>query len=459
MRRPINTPAGTFRTPRAAGETIVGLVPSPATLGIDVPSTAKLEITASWTDPLSAPVVDAPVATLLVNRGDQALARIAHEFHDTRHRNVTYKVTAVSRFRQHFDPGDDPELFLARSMPIGPVNIKNSARPSAPAILSVRPAFAWTEDRVDTPSFQLTRRRLPGRLRLELKGSWFETGEGEMLGVLFATTAFPPDGMAPFITRAGGDPITLTSTIPPLYPTADVAWGDGPAVQVTLAFEDNAPEPVMVVPFRPWQADTGWFVDVALPGLNDDETNSWPFVELAVARYQPNSLSLCFLSPVVKAELGQIMPERVLSVTREGSNLTVQLQGKTFGGFGDPDTPANRFTVVLEQLSAPAGTLPDAVELTAIAPAAFPPVFVPPTTDGLPAWVAVNNHFNVGAVGIFQGTGGLPPKVTFPIPPGLPGPLRLRIREAEDDDYQNGPVDENSELAARIIYSDIVMLP
>ena len=456
VRCPLATPAGTFTVQRLEGQTFATLVPSPAMLGIDAASSAKLEITASWTDPISAPVTDAPVQTLLIKRGDQALPdAICHEFHDTRHRIVTYAVTAVSRFRQYFDPHDDPELFLAHAMPIGPINIPSSARPTAPAILSVRPAFVWEESRVDAPSFQLTRRRLPGRLRLELKGPWFETGDGEMFAVLFPKSAFPADAMAPYITRAGGDPISLTFTIPPIYPTVAVALGDAPAVEMALP---EAPEPVMVVPFRPWLGDTGWFVDVALPGLNDDETNSWPFVELACARYQPDSLPALALSKVVKAELGQIIPERVLSVVQAGSDLTVSLQGARSGDFGDEDTPLNRFTVVLEQLSAPAGTLPDAVELSAIAPAAEGSV--PPTTDGLPAWVAVNDNFlHVGAVGIFQGTAGLPLTVRFPIPPGLPGPLRLRIRESEGDDYQFGPLDENSDLNARIIYSDIVMLP
>jgi hypothetical protein len=156
----------------------------------------------------------------------------------------------------------------------------------------------------------------------------------------------------------------------------------------------------------------------------------------------------------VKAEMAQVLPERILEVSRSGNDLSVSLHGdhdSATSGFG----VVNPFTVVLERFQAPAGTLPDAVEVTALAPPSFPPVAVPPTTDGLPAWVGVDNQFHRGTVG---GTGAHTLQIS--IPPGVVGPLRLRIRESEDDDAAPPlVVDDDGELTARTVYSDIVMLP
>jgi len=262
--------------------------------------------------------------------------------------------------------------------------------------------------------------------------------------------------MEAFVTRAGGDPIIVGNSIPNLFPLATVATGDLPAREVALA---GAPQPVMVVPFRPWRGDTGWVADLALPGLGDPATNAWPFVELALARYQPDSLPGLELSPVVKAEFAQVMPERRLSVQQSGNFLTVSLQGKAPPSeIVDGEFVKNTFSVVLEQLQAPAGTALDAVELAAIAPPSDPTQ--PPTTNGLPAWVPVDNQIHLGNVGWWQPNQGLGPEVTIALPAGVAGPLRLRVRESEDDGYEGAfRGADNGELSARTIYSDIVMLP
>jgi hypothetical protein len=52
----------------------------------------------------------------------------------------------------------------------------------------------------------------PGRI--EPQGAWFATPEGELLGLAFAKTSIPAAGMEAFVTRAGGDPITIGFNIP-----------------------------------------------------------------------------------------------------------------------------------------------------------------------------------------------------------------------------------------------------
>jgi hypothetical protein len=464
VRKPLAAPAGTLTARRDVDQTFATLDPSLPMFGIDTNSTGRLMITATWLDPEAAipgtVVVPnlAPVASFTIGRGDQVFADdIRHDFADTRHRQVTYLITAVSRFRPFFDAGE-PNSGFVHSSTIGPVSVPSSARPPAVAVLSARPAFAWKEMRTDGPPFALTRRRLTGGIRVELDGEWFATGEGELLAVVFAKTPIPAAGMEAFVTRAGADPITIADGtefgVHPsnLFPSATVAAGDLPAREVMLP---EAVEPVVVVPFRPWRADTGWVADLALPGLGDPSANSWPFVELALTRYQPDSVPGCEVSTVVKSEFVQVMPERRLSVTQDGNGLTVFLQCAVsiqFGGGID-----NIFTVVLEQLQAPAGTAADAVELAAIAPPSDLPQT--PTTDGLPAWVPVDNRVHEGIVGPPQGPTGPQPKVVIEIPAGLAGPLRLRVRESEFGDAAQGVVEQSDELMQRTIYSDIVMLP
>ncbi len=53
-------------------------------------------------------------------------------------------------------------------------------------------------------------------------------------------------------------------------------------------------------------------MDVAI----DPTTKFWPFVRLAVARYQPESIPGCHLSKPVRCDFVQLTPERTTSVSR-----------------------------------------------------------------------------------------------------------------------------------------------
>jgi hypothetical protein len=71
---------------------------------------------------------------------------------------------------------------------------------------------------------------------------------------------------------------------------------------------------VTVLGYRPqFSADRNmWYVDVAIePG-----DSFWPFVRLAVARYQPDSIAGCHLSKHVRCDFVQLTPERTTSVSR-----------------------------------------------------------------------------------------------------------------------------------------------
>ena len=55
-----------------------------------------------------------------------------------------------------------------------------------------------------------------------------------------------------------------------------------------------------------------WYVDVAV----DPGDSFWPFLRLAVCRYQPNSINGCHLSAPVRCDFVQLPPERTASVSR-----------------------------------------------------------------------------------------------------------------------------------------------
>ena len=86
-------------------------------------------------------------------------------------------------------------------------------------------------------------------------------------------------------------------------PPATLPLGGGP----------GAP-PVTVLGYRPQynQERRLWYVDVAI----DPGSTFWPFVRLAVARYQPDSIPGCHLSAPVRCDFVQLTPERTTSVSR-----------------------------------------------------------------------------------------------------------------------------------------------
>jgi hypothetical protein len=65
-------------------------------------------------------------------------------------------------------------------------------------------------------------------------------------------------------------------------------------------------------------------------------------VQLALARYQPDSLPDLRLSPAVRTDLVQLMPDRTLLIDKQAAQIRVSLTGVT------PDPP-NRVEVTLEQ--------------------------------------------------------------------------------------------------------------
>jgi hypothetical protein len=363
-----------------------------ATVSIHGKSTAKLDLLASWTEQVDDPehpsgphtltaqahVFDVPidgapttsaalqqtpvpvaaydpapdvashdVVTFLMppqgNGGNQVfLSR--HEFGDTKYRQVRYQAVATTRFREYFPSeitGDAAQL--TRSVLAVPVDVFSTARPAAPQVLRVLPIFSWDrppavsgQPWTFTPGQSQTFTRRSAGVRVYLGRPWYSSGDGELLGVVLAMPAsYPPsDGLRPFVSHWGNDPLWGTNPVPGApqptdFPLAQKVFPLAQTVGQTLTLLEVDAQ-VQVAGHAVAFDGTHWYSDVQ---VNVGAVYS-PFVRLALARYQPNSLPGMELSRVVLSDFVQIAPPRTVTVTQASDNhnsFTIQVNGLSYG--------------------------------------------------------------------------------------------------------------------------------
>ena len=161
----------------------------------------------------------------------------------------------------------------------------------------------------------------------------------------------------------------------------------------------------LVVPFEAWFHGDRWYADVTLPGVAS--SSYCPFVRLAVARYQPDSIAC---SPPVADRLrrndaGAARPHADRHPI--GHHDPRGARGARAGG----GPRANRVDFVLERCDVPPSLPASLIELTALGP------------DGdIPAWRPVEG-------GTQQTTLGANP--VRPTIPASARAVRLRVREVE----------------------------
>ncbi|MGI9022917.1 MAG: hypothetical protein ACR2HV_06765 [Acidimicrobiales bacterium] len=158
--------------------------------------------------------------------------------------------------------------------------------------------------------------------------------------------------------------------------------------------------------------DKQWFADVELSGVAS--SSYYPFVDLALVRYQPNSLTGLGISPVVKTEGVPLLPRHTLTVTRTDDAVQVTLEGA-----GPTDPRPNRVDVLLERCQLPPGMDAGAVELTRLEQSG----------DETPAWARVPGFAASGTL-----NNPLPP---LRLPPEGSGPYRIYVREVEQEQAQS----------------------
>jgi hypothetical protein len=248
-----------------------------------------------------------------------------HQTGDTKHRMVDYRVRATSRYREYFSPQVTPGVDdLSLVGPVRTLNVPSSARPPKAVVRDVLPLFRWDERTEPDQPFGLRRTRRSG-VRIYLDRPWYASGDGELLGVLLTIGTDPAVGRS--VSQWAADPVWLQQgpAARAALPLADILHLTGlddrpvpgrpvgPPAPRPLVDLPGAP-PVWVLGYEPeFSSERGlWFVDVAF----DPGTAFWPFVRLAVARYQPDSRPGMHLSPVTQCDFAQLTPERTATLSR-----------------------------------------------------------------------------------------------------------------------------------------------
>lgn len=195
-----------------------------------------------------------------------------------------------------------------------PVSAPSSVRPPVPALPYVIPAFRWQQKTLPN---EKTSFRTGNILRVYIGRPWFQTGAGELLGVVVGAPppATPlPAALAPLVSGYGLDPVFEAGRVKAAAATDFIlAVHQGKALVLeeqtgTAPWVDVAGHEVA------WDKDRQlWFADIEINTIS--ATTYFPFVKLALVRYQPNSLKGIELSRVIQADFIQVSPNRVVTTS------------------------------------------------------------------------------------------------------------------------------------------------
>lgn len=226
------------------------------------------------------------------------------------------------------------------------LSVPASTRPAPPTLHSIVPAHAWRRQRVAN-TIMSTRRG--GVLRIYLERPWFDSGDGELLSVIVADDQLRLASEAtwaqtlPFVSGAGADPTELGGGAPDLAKSAFPRAAASRIVRVP-GLRDTLPSQATNPLFRvkavghlvEFDLRTSlWFSDVQI-----DHDTDQPFVQLKLARLQPNAAALIAsetledinISQIVDAGFHQLPTDRTASVVLEGTRARVTVTGPALTG-------------------------------------------------------------------------------------------------------------------------------
>jgi hypothetical protein len=389
------------------------------------------------------------IATVDIAQGVVTLTNpdLRQEFGDTKYRRVDYTAVATTRFREYFTPSNPQtpaerqleQETHARVSAAQSLHVLSSARPEAPKVLYIIPAFRWERGIFNS-------KRHGGGLRVYMDRGWYSSGDGELLGVLLlpgASASDQPqilsddDPHKPYVSQWGADPVFVSAGTNGLLapenltnPATAAQSGSG-NFQTTGLSLDEMPNglQVTVVPHTVAYDEVRrlWYSDIEInPG-----DSYYPFVRLALARYQPNSVAGVELSRVVLADFVQLTPERTVSLAPDASDpkkLNVTVTGPTYNhvrAAGDDIVPEGSLMgVYLERRDSESDL----------------------------SWTLVDNSSFI--LDRLPGEAFWHKQITLPVAPGTSAPktLRLIIREFEF------LLDKQGSRTLRTVYADVMYL-
>lgn len=146
-----------------------------------------------------------------------------------------------------------------------------------------------------------------------------------------------PENLATYVTQWGLDPIWLSAPTPSDSAPRVANFVNPVAVQNSVSIpEIDRTQRFIVVGYKPtFDKDRNlWYCDIEL----DPGESYYPFVRLALCRFQPNSLADAstgedvYVSSVIQSEFCQLAPDRtaMARVEDDGMAITIQVTGNTY---------------------------------------------------------------------------------------------------------------------------------
>ncbi len=207
------------------------------------------------------------------------------------------------------------------------LDVLSSARPAAPKVLYVLPTFKWEPVKETQNPRKIVSKRVGGGLRVYMERPWWSSGDGELLGVVLAPGVWynktdDDDPRKPYVTKWGMDPLFSSAAThdKPLLEHFKKATTTARDVALDERVErmDVAGHEVGYDAERKL-----WYCDLE---IDAGAASYFPFIRLALARYQPNSIAIqqpgkdVRLSRVVLADFIQLAPDRSASLTFDPVN-------------------------------------------------------------------------------------------------------------------------------------------
>jgi hypothetical protein len=327
--------------------------------------------------------------------------------------------------------------------------VNSTARPAAPDIEYIVPSWSFVTE-TDGMGVSYTSTRTGNALRVYLARTWWSSGDGEQLGVvIWPQSTTPPTTLTNLVTAYGRDPLRTTNPTKLSPALADFPLAATTAETITLAESSGLPTsggPYTVdiaghsVQFEPTSHQL-WYADVEIDTSEyyagvSDAYSYFPFVRLALVRFQPNSISGCEVSPVVVADIVQVAPNRMATLT-VSDLTTVNISVAGFGASaGSPiGVPPNAMTVTV-QTQIPGVADPDLQ-----------------WADVAGSEVTLAASQGAAYAMVWSGT------VTLSAAPSSEAPVRLRLTETEYALYDPPtPPGGNPTYTSRIVYLDTIVL-
>lgn len=209
------------------------------------------------------------------------------------------------------------------------VQVPATVRPAPPKVLYVLPTFGWSSGGALDDAGVWSGRR-GNSLRVYLDRPWWSSGRGELLGVVL----LPPDGplnedARQYVTSWGDDPANAVRG-PQAEKPGLQHFPEAVRSRAGLRAEEMVYRRMDVAGFDvAFHAERKlWFCDIAVDSGIPDRTYQ-PFVRLALARWQPESVPGFELSRVVMADFVQLGVDRAASVVRQpdGDSLLLTVTG------------------------------------------------------------------------------------------------------------------------------------